>query len=354
MFNRNSYSMPNPISKSLLNDIILTEVRKALKETLSPEAQKALEKSRIAKQNKDAQKKRAGAKDSMKGISVECACPIEEQFVDEGSHEATELENYISNDRNLYQQYKAIIKNLKNKVVKGVYNPEKAITLWMYLVTAGAKKYAQENGSPGDRMQDLFPKSVRIEVAKSFRDASADVIGAQMPVMEQNVRMPGDKLSADEDPMADFDTSEFYKDEPFDVEQYDLEDEPYQDSFFPEDEKIREQRMFDDDTDDADIFSNSAEEKFFSAKVPPRKTEKSFEFDMMDDDDEDMYDVFDGMDVMGPEGTETFDRDKHVPTPSEYTEEDALLDVQEAEEEQGLYTDPETGAGRDDSFWGRM
>jgi len=170
--------------------------------------------------------------------------------------------------------------------------------------------------------------------------------------------------------MADFDTSELYgdKDEPFDAEQYDydnrenwrlttyadLEDEPYQDSFWPEDEKIREQRMFDDDTDDADIFSNSAEEKFFSAKVPPRKPEKSFEFDMMDDEDEDMYDVFDGMDVMGPEGTETFDRDKHVPTPSEYSEEDALRDAQEADEEQGLFTDPETGVVRDDSFWGRM
>lgn len=339
--------MTKPISKSTLNDIIVSEVRKALKESF-----------KFEKKDDD-----------------DCGCQIEEQFVSEGSHEATELENYISNDRNLYQQYKAIIKNLKNKVTKGVYNPEKAITLWMYLVTAGVKKYVQENGVPGD----MFPKSVRIEVAKSFRDASADVIGVQMPVMEQNSRMPGDKLSADEDPMADFDTSKFYEDD---------EDK------LPEEEKLPEQRMFDDDTDDADIFSNSAEEKFFSAKVPPRKPEKSFKYDILDDDenikireqlyddiDDDMfvsddeydnevsieadaqddfdddfdaYSAFDGMDIMGPEGTETFDRDKHVPTPSEYTEEDALLDAQEAEEEQGLYTEPETGAVRDDSFWGRM
>lgn len=44
--------------------------------SLSPGAQKALEQSKIAKQNKDVQKKRAAAKESMKGISVESVDPL--------------------------------------------------------------------------------------------------------------------------------------------------------------------------------------------------------------------------------------------------------------------------------------
>lgn len=47
--------------------------------SLSPAAQKALELSRQAKLNKDAQKKRAAAKDSMRGISVESVEPMDEQ-----------------------------------------------------------------------------------------------------------------------------------------------------------------------------------------------------------------------------------------------------------------------------------
>lgn len=67
------------ITKSQLSSAIQTIVQEQIKQ-LSPAAQKALEMSRQAKQNKDAQKKRAAAKASMRGISVEGADPtIEEQ-----------------------------------------------------------------------------------------------------------------------------------------------------------------------------------------------------------------------------------------------------------------------------------
>lgn len=70
--------MSATITKSQLREHIAKLVAEQL-QSLSPDAQKALEQSKVAKQNKDAQKKRAAAKDSMKGISVEAVDPIEEQ-----------------------------------------------------------------------------------------------------------------------------------------------------------------------------------------------------------------------------------------------------------------------------------
>jgi len=70
--------MSTKITKSQLKEHIAKLVAEQVK-SLSPEAQKALELSRQAKLNKDAQKKRAAAKNSMRGISVEGVEPIEEQ-----------------------------------------------------------------------------------------------------------------------------------------------------------------------------------------------------------------------------------------------------------------------------------
>lgn len=68
------------ITKSQLREHIAKLVAEQIK-SLSPEGQKALEQSKVAKQNKDAQKKRAAAKQSMRGMSVESADPtVEEQF----------------------------------------------------------------------------------------------------------------------------------------------------------------------------------------------------------------------------------------------------------------------------------
>jgi hypothetical protein len=84
------YTMKKQLPKTtrnMLAEAIKNEVKKILREmsettsSLSPEAEKALEQSKVAKQNKDAQKKRAAAKQSMRGMSVEGADPtVEEQF----------------------------------------------------------------------------------------------------------------------------------------------------------------------------------------------------------------------------------------------------------------------------------
>lgn len=63
------------MTKTQLREHIAKLVAEQVK-SLSPEAQKALELSRQAKLNKDAQKKRAAAKDSMRGISVESVDPL--------------------------------------------------------------------------------------------------------------------------------------------------------------------------------------------------------------------------------------------------------------------------------------
>jgi len=66
--------MTTKITKSLTKSQLREHIAKLVAEqvkSLSPEAQKALELSHQAKLNKDAQKKRAAAKASMRGISVE-------------------------------------------------------------------------------------------------------------------------------------------------------------------------------------------------------------------------------------------------------------------------------------------
>lgn len=75
--------------------------------------------------------------------------------------EAEELYLYITGE---LEQRRGIPirKHLMRKMVKGVYNPELAVKLWMYLVDDGAKMYKQEYGSEGT---PLFAKPVRVKVA---------------------------------------------------------------------------------------------------------------------------------------------------------------------------------------------
>lgn len=85
--------------------------------------------------------------------------------------EAQELATYIENDRDLYHQQElsitSITKNLATKMAKGVYDKEKAIKLWMYLMEAGAKKYAKEFDID---WKTIFPKKVQQEAAEMFNE----------------------------------------------------------------------------------------------------------------------------------------------------------------------------------------
>ena len=49
-------------------------------------------------------------------------------------HAVNELRLFIENDRDLYrQQFLPIVENIKRKLNRGIYDPEKAPKLWLYL-----------------------------------------------------------------------------------------------------------------------------------------------------------------------------------------------------------------------------
>lgn len=78
----------------------------------------------------------------------------------------TELVNYIINDGDLYRQRTTpIIDNLKRKIKKGIYDPEKAVKLFMYLADDGAKKYSDEFGMT---WHNAFPTNIREKVAREL------------------------------------------------------------------------------------------------------------------------------------------------------------------------------------------
>jgi hypothetical protein len=82
-----------------------------------------------------------------------------------------ELKLFIDNDSQLYRsQTTSILKNLMTKKGQGKYDPSKAVKLWMYLVDAGAKKYVKDQGSPGQKWNEMFTKADREAVAKELND----------------------------------------------------------------------------------------------------------------------------------------------------------------------------------------
>ena len=95
------------------------------------------------------------------------------QFIKEAvdSDAMNELKLYIANDEDLYRRkFMPIIANLQKKVKRRVYDHEMAPKLWMYLVDEAAKKYVNEFGSPDQDVKDMFPKELRMEIAKNLAD----------------------------------------------------------------------------------------------------------------------------------------------------------------------------------------
>lgn len=84
---------------------------------------------------------------------------------------ARELSLYIENDYALVgapnSQGKAIEKNLLQKVQNGSFDLDKSVLAWMYLMEAGAKKYAKEFAAERD-WSKIFNKPTRELVAYEF------------------------------------------------------------------------------------------------------------------------------------------------------------------------------------------
>ena len=101
------------------------------------------------------------------------------QFINEAidSDAVNELDSYIMNNEDLYRRrFMPIISNIKRKIAKGVYDHEKAQTLWMYLVDDAAKAYVQEHGSVDQDVKDVFPKETRLQVAQAIADREKENI----------------------------------------------------------------------------------------------------------------------------------------------------------------------------------
>jgi|TARA_Y100000022_G_C13003613_1_gene263463 uridine kinase len=101
------------------------------------------------------------------------------QFINEAidSDAVNELDSYIMNNEELYRRrFMPIISNIKRKMKRGIYDHEKVIKLWMYLVDDAAKQYVQEFGSTQDDVSTMFPKETRLRVAQVIADREKENI----------------------------------------------------------------------------------------------------------------------------------------------------------------------------------
>ena len=101
------------------------------------------------------------------------------QFINEAldSDAVNELDSFIMNNEDLYRRrFLPIISNLKRKIAKGIYDHDKAQTLWMYMVDDAAKQYVKDFGSSGTDVKDMFPKETRLQVAKVIADREKENI----------------------------------------------------------------------------------------------------------------------------------------------------------------------------------
>lgn len=113
------------------------------------------------------------------------------------AHAVSELKLYIDNDGDLYRrQTTSILKNLMTKCARGVYKHDLAVKLFGYLVEEGAKKYAQEFGSPSQPWHKMFDVKTRKEVAEELtrdfeREAALSNYDQLLPKKYEKPKVPG-------------------------------------------------------------------------------------------------------------------------------------------------------------------
>lgn len=96
--------------------------------------------------------------------------PAKEAVEDVDEIGGDELKLFIDNYEPLYSgQYMPIIKNLATKVGQGRYDHELSKKLWLYLVDAGAQKYAKKFGD-GTPWHKMFSIATRRVVASEYAD----------------------------------------------------------------------------------------------------------------------------------------------------------------------------------------
>ena len=90
------------------------------------------------------------------------------------SPEADELTLYLDNEEPLYRQKMYIFRALAKKKDRGKYNPALAPKAFAALMTAAAKKYVREFGSPGDRWNIIFSPIDRRQAASHYAEEFLD------------------------------------------------------------------------------------------------------------------------------------------------------------------------------------
>jgi hypothetical protein len=113
-----------------------------------------------------------------------------------------ELELYIDNDQPLYRQWETITANIAKHKARGNYSHERAVDGYMYLVDAGAKKYAKEWDSASN-WNTMFDSATRRyvagEYAKSFeQNLREESRFAPVKKSKKNPLASFDELSAHE------------------------------------------------------------------------------------------------------------------------------------------------------------
>src|SRR5579864_1901990 len=93
------------------------------------------------------------------------------------SPESRELRLFADNDANLYRQSMQPIRdNLGKKMDKGVYDPEKAQTLYKYHADRAAQAYGEQHGSGRGSGKQMFSPAVRREAAAHWEADERDDI----------------------------------------------------------------------------------------------------------------------------------------------------------------------------------
>jgi hypothetical protein len=88
------------------------------------------------------------------------------------SQKAHDLVLHADNDSHLYKtSHVPVAKNLEKKMKKGVYDHEKAKTLWGYHADRAAQSWNKQHGHVGVKWHEHFPTRVRKEAASHWADA---------------------------------------------------------------------------------------------------------------------------------------------------------------------------------------
>lgn len=86
---------------------------------------------------------------------------------------ADELVLYLDNERDLYEQKRAIAANMLRKMERGAYDHQRAPDAWMYVVENAARKYAKEFAVARD-WSAIFNVPTRALAAKQLADRYRD------------------------------------------------------------------------------------------------------------------------------------------------------------------------------------